>query len=161
MFLRVTAEDLDGFVRAVEFFVGSNQVERITAPPFSITISNLALGNYPLRAIAIDDLGTTATSQVLQAWLVLRPPALLQTVKLGSGSTGVALDRRENLIVTCQRGEIYSLTQSFETNWMLRAETKLASPAAVSTSGQIYVALDTRSSKRRADIFTSEVDLAR
>ena len=63
--LTATASDPDGTVTRVEFYQGTTLIGTAPAPPYSITWTNVAAGNYTLTARAVDDGGATATSNPL------------------------------------------------------------------------------------------------
>jgi plastocyanin len=56
------ASDPDGTVSSVEFFTNGASVSLVSTPPYSLLLSNLAVGNYDLSAVATDNLGITTTS---------------------------------------------------------------------------------------------------
>jgi len=57
--------DLDGSVTNVQFFSGTNLLGADTTAPYSIDLSSLAGGFYPLTARAVDNLGGASTSAVV------------------------------------------------------------------------------------------------
>ncbi len=69
----ITATDSDGTVVNVQLL--TNGVASVTdsTPPFSITVSNLAAGNYALRARATDSQSLSATSAPVNIRVVNRP----------------------------------------------------------------------------------------
>jgi hypothetical protein len=56
------AFDTDGFVTRVEFFSGTNPLGTALEEPFSLTWSNVPVGNYVLTAVATDNSGKLGTS---------------------------------------------------------------------------------------------------
>lgn len=60
--IAATASDPDGTVTSVEFFAGSVLVGSVSAPPFSIVLSNLPTGPHVLQARATDNTGAQTTS---------------------------------------------------------------------------------------------------
>ncbi len=56
------AQDPDGAVALVEFFVDETKVGERTAAPYSLTLSNLPIGDYALSAIATDNQGASVAS---------------------------------------------------------------------------------------------------
>jgi hypothetical protein len=60
--LTAQASDADGEVMQVEFFVGSNLLEVVALAPYSITWSNVPVGDYTLLARATDDRGAVSLS---------------------------------------------------------------------------------------------------
>jgi hypothetical protein len=60
--VNVSAHDPDGTIDTVEFYVGTTKVGERTSAPFSLTLSNLPIGDHILIAIASDDDGASAMS---------------------------------------------------------------------------------------------------
>ncbi len=60
--LAADAADSDGSVARVEFYVGEVKVGAATTAPFTVNWEPPAVGDYPITARAIDNLGTSATS---------------------------------------------------------------------------------------------------
>ncbi|HEY2952487.1 MAG TPA: Ig-like domain-containing protein, partial [Verrucomicrobiae bacterium] len=60
--LNALALDADGVITGVEFFAGAVKVGEATAAPFSLQLTNLAIGTYELSVAATDDAGATTTS---------------------------------------------------------------------------------------------------
>src|SRR5437867_445908 len=70
--------DPDGTVTRVDFFDGFNPLGSSTNPPFALTLTNVAAGDYTLLARATDDHGATALSSPvsLSAVPANRPPVV-------------------------------------------------------------------------------------
>lgn len=62
--VNVTANDSDGIVLSVQFFLDNVAVGTDTSNPFSFTNNNVAAGNHTLTAVANDDRGGQATNSV-------------------------------------------------------------------------------------------------
>jgi len=64
--IHATASDSDGTVSKVDFFAGATHLGTVNNPPSnpSFTVTNLAAGNYTLKAVATDNQGATNTSTV-------------------------------------------------------------------------------------------------
>jgi hypothetical protein len=62
MGITASAFDADGFVTRVEFFAGANSLGAALEEPFSLTWSNVPVGNYVLTAVALDNSGKLSTS---------------------------------------------------------------------------------------------------
>ncbi len=77
------AEDYDGLITEVEFYVNGAGVGLDTIMPYSVVASNLAPGNYTLWATATDDSGRLATSAPVQL-TIYAPPVLTTLVATGS-----------------------------------------------------------------------------
>src|SRR5262249_14068688 len=59
--VNATAADSDGTVAKVDFFNGTTLVGTDTTSPYSVSLANLAAGNYSLTARATDNSGATTT----------------------------------------------------------------------------------------------------
>jgi hypothetical protein len=60
--MNVLANDDDGLVSKVEFYLGALKLGQDTNPPFSLILTNVPEGNYTLTAIATDNGGSRSTS---------------------------------------------------------------------------------------------------
>ncbi|KAF1706594.1 chitinase [Pseudoxanthomonas sacheonensis] len=56
------AADSDGTVAQVQFFRGTTSLGVDTSSPYSVSWSNVAAGNYAIKAVATDNAGATGTS---------------------------------------------------------------------------------------------------
>jgi len=80
--VQATASDTDGNVTIVQLFANGTLVAADTAAPYSIVASNLAVGSYALRAVAMDNGGMSSTSSVVNISVVtpvsvaLSPPLI-------------------------------------------------------------------------------------
>jgi len=63
--ISASANDLDGTIAKVEFFDGATKIGEDTYSPFSFIWNNASVGNYSLKAIATDNEGATAESQII------------------------------------------------------------------------------------------------
>ena len=63
--LSAVAGDVDGFVTQAEFFAGDVLLAADTIAPFGFDWTNPAVGNHQIRAVATDDQGNQATSEVI------------------------------------------------------------------------------------------------
>ncbi len=79
----VFTSDSDGTVTRVQLFTNGVIAANTTVPPFGVTLTNLAAGNYTLRARAIDSQALSATS----APVILRV-ASLPLLSFNPGSNG-------------------------------------------------------------------------
>ncbi|MBM3835837.1 MAG: DUF11 domain-containing protein [Verrucomicrobia bacterium] len=64
--LLATATDADGSVERVEFYAGSRWLGRALSRPYSLTWSNVNVGDYVFAAVATDNLGLTNRSEIVQ-----------------------------------------------------------------------------------------------
>lgn len=62
--LSATANDTDGSVSAVSFYNGAILLGTDSTPPYSLTLSNVAAGNYLFAAVATDNRGLPGVSAV-------------------------------------------------------------------------------------------------
>jgi hypothetical protein len=82
------AEDIDGTISRVDFMQGNTVIGSDTTAPYSFLWTGFAAGDYPVKAVAYDDLGAGTTS--FPVTLLLRDPAA------GNGSGTVASDNFES-----------------------------------------------------------------
>src|SRR5207237_8815242 len=63
-FLNVSdnASDVDGSINRVDFYASGFVIGTATNPPYTITWTNVATGNYLLTARATDNIGNATTS---------------------------------------------------------------------------------------------------
>jgi len=92
--IEADASDSDGFVKQVEFFVNDVSLGTRTTPPYSIEITNLAIGDYSLHAVATDDQNASSTSPavVISVATAPLPPTIITppqslTTQVGSSAT--------------------------------------------------------------------------
>jgi subtilisin family serine protease len=74
--LRAAASDVDGTVAQVAFYVGTALIGIDTAPPFELTWTSAAVGQYALTAVATDDRGATSTSAAVTIHVQPGPASL-------------------------------------------------------------------------------------
>ena len=97
-----TASDTDGSVTQVAFYAGPALLGVDTTPPFTFSWNNVPAGDYSLTAIATDDVGANATSQVVAVHVVVPPPStpfggtaapipgLVEAERFDDGGEGIA-----------------------------------------------------------------------
>src|SRR6267154_3103911 len=76
--------DADG-LSDVEFYVGTNLVDDIFVSPFTTAVTGLTAGTYTLTSIAYDNVGATATNQVIIS-VGIPPPILLKSPRIAAGT---------------------------------------------------------------------------
>jgi uncharacterized repeat protein (TIGR01451 family) len=76
-----TAEDANGAVSGVEFFIGTNSLGIVTnpSPNYSVSVTNLAEGDYTLTAIAVDACNNRGTSAPVNVRVQLAAPLVILT----------------------------------------------------------------------------------
>jgi hypothetical protein len=62
--INANATDSDGTIAKVEFFNGSTKLGEDATSPYSFAWSNVAAGTYSVKAVATDDRGGQATTQI-------------------------------------------------------------------------------------------------
>jgi len=62
--LTATASEADGSVTNVEFFQGDTSLAKIMKAPYSVSVNNLAAGDYALSAVATGNSGVRATNTI-------------------------------------------------------------------------------------------------
>ncbi|MSU57413.1 MAG: HYR domain-containing protein [Pedosphaera sp.] len=67
--------DLAGTIQSVAFYFGTNFVGEVTnGAPYVLTLTNVATGNYALRAVAVDACGNGGSSTAVNLTVMPRPP---------------------------------------------------------------------------------------
>ena len=80
--IQANASDTDGTVMNVQFFADTTLVGTGTAAPYSVIASNLVVGNYSIKAVAMDNGGLSSTSAIVNISVVtpvsvaLSPPLI-------------------------------------------------------------------------------------
>jgi plastocyanin len=79
--IHANTSDSDGTVTRVDFFANSTLLGRVTNPPPSLifNVTNLAAGNYNLKAVATDNGGATNTSAVVSIQVLTPDPISLSS----------------------------------------------------------------------------------
>jgi plastocyanin len=87
--IQAAASDPDGSVTKVEFFAGATSLGAVNnpGPTPSITVTNLAAGNYTLTAVATDNGGAMTTSSGVSVHVVQPAQILLSTPRHLSGTS--------------------------------------------------------------------------
>lgn len=75
--LAAEAYDDDGRITKVEFYQGTNLVGQDTLHPYTLTLTNVPVGTYALRAVATDNSGMVTTSAVVTVTVLVNPPPLV------------------------------------------------------------------------------------
>lgn len=71
--LAADAGETNATITQVEFFLGTNSAGIATTAPYSVAVSNLAVGTYSVEAVATDDRGTNGRSPRLSFSVVGAP----------------------------------------------------------------------------------------
>ena len=87
--LQANANDSDGSVAQVEFFVGATLLGTATGSPYSFTWSAVPAGNYSLTAKATDNQGAAATSGAVS--ITVNPANVSPSVTIISPTIGAVL----------------------------------------------------------------------
>jgi plastocyanin len=133
--LMASAAGTDGSVTNVEFFSGASPLGNATTAPYNFTASNLAAGNYSFTAQALDNLGASATSAVVNVFVltnaILSSPTRqadgqFQFTILGIAGQTYATEASTNLLNWSAIGtnvapaDSFSITDATSTNILLR-----------------------------------------
>jgi hypothetical protein len=82
-----SASDVDGTVSQVEFFVNNVSVGVDTSTPYSVTYTAVLGSGQTVKAVATDDLGLTATSNIVTMNVLANVPATVSMT--GPSASGV------------------------------------------------------------------------
>ncbi len=96
--ITVSATDLDGTVKQVEYFANASPIGVTNVPPFSMTWSNVAAGSYALTARATDDRNGQTTSAPVN--ITVAPPNQPPTVSLTAPANGASFTVGANVTVS-------------------------------------------------------------
>jgi hypothetical protein len=81
------ANDLDGTIRHVVFYVNGQYAGRATASPYTLTLSDLALGAHTLTAVAVDNqYGATTSADVHFTVVPNQPPVVSLSAPIDGAS---------------------------------------------------------------------------
>lgn len=90
--LTANATDSDGSIAKVEYYNGATLIGSATTAPYGVSWSPSLIGNYTLKARAIDNLGTSTLSSSVAVTIAKSPSAPVLTWALDEGSNTVARD---------------------------------------------------------------------
>lgn len=94
--LQASASDPDGSVARVEFFRGSTSLGSVSGPPYTLSWSGAAAGDYSLTAVATDNAGARTTSAAVA--ISIAAPSTDTTAP--SVPTGLAATTRASNAIT-------------------------------------------------------------
>ncbi len=83
------AEDGDGSVQQVTFYVNGASIGTDATSPYSVPWTNVSSGNYTLTAVATDNLGATTTSAAVMV-TVNQPPGRMNMARASNGGVASA-----------------------------------------------------------------------
>jgi len=84
--LAATASDSDGSVTNVQFFQGTTSLGNVANSPYSVTVCDLAAGNYTFAAVAADNAGSKFTNSVMTRVVNPAPTSLSAAQRLSPTS---------------------------------------------------------------------------
>lgn len=90
--IQASAHDPDGMVTNVQFYVGEVLLGEDAAEPFAVPWADVTQGAFLLSAVAWDNLGTAATSRVVQVFVV---PSTAPTVAAFIPASGIVSELTE------------------------------------------------------------------
>ncbi|HEY6865394.1 MAG TPA: Ig-like domain-containing protein, partial [Burkholderiales bacterium] len=99
--ITASASDADGAVTKVEFFQGATLIGTATAAPYSVTLSGLGSGTYPITAVATDDAGASTTSAVIAVRINAAP-----TVTLTKPADGAKFTAPADITITASAADL-------------------------------------------------------
>jgi alpha-tubulin suppressor-like RCC1 family protein len=92
-----------------EFFPGTNSLGMSTSTPYSITVTNPAIGKYSLTAVAIDNAGLVATSLVVNITVGIPP-----TVSLTSPANNEVFPEGSNILLIASDSDVDGVVTQIE-----------------------------------------------
>ncbi len=98
--LEAKASDKDSTIARVDFYQGSTLIGSATSAPYQFTWNAVAVGSYPLTAVAIDDLGTASTSKPVTITVDELPMVYLDQLNDGDWLTQAA-----SIVLTAQAAD--------------------------------------------------------
>lgn len=125
--IQASASDSDGSVAVVSFFAGTTLLGIVTNPPSgpSVELTNFAVGNYTLTAVATDDGGAITTSSGINISVVAPGPITLSSARRPS-ATAFQFDYAATL------GLSYVVEQSADLrNWVPRSTNTAATSPVI------------------------------
>ena len=113
------ASDADGRVGRVEFYAGATLFATVTNAPFGAVFNTVALGTYPLLAVATDDRGARATSAVVSVTVISSTVVLTDAFASRPSVNGVTnYATGNNTSATRETGEPPAYNSGTKTVWM-------------------------------------------
>ncbi|MBI3850258.1 MAG: immunoglobulin domain-containing protein [Verrucomicrobia bacterium] len=132
VFVQAFASDSDGTVARVDLSVNGNLLLSLTNPPYTMTLTNIAVGSYSLSAVAVDNQGASSSPAVVNFGVGPPvPPAIISqpqnlVVRVGASNafavvaTGVPPPtyqwRFENNDIPGATNSVYQITNSQPTD---------------------------------------------
>ena len=101
--LTATASDSDGSVTNVQFFQGTTSLGSVANSPYSVTVRDLAAGNYTFSAVAADNAGTKVTNSVMMRVVSPEPTTLTAGQRLSPSSFQFSYSATVGLSYVVQR----------------------------------------------------------
>jgi hypothetical protein len=100
--LAASASEANGSIAKVEFYQGASLIGTATQAPYTVTWSNVTIGNYTLTAVATDGFGTTVTSNAASVSVRNNVPP---TVSLVSPTNGAAYIAPATIVLTANASD--------------------------------------------------------
>ena len=85
--IEAVANDSDGTIQHVVFYVNGQYVNKASASPYTVTLSELPLGDYTLTVVAVDNLYGSATSAEVHVSVVSNKPPIVSLGRSAAGGT--------------------------------------------------------------------------
>ncbi len=116
--IKATTSDIDDTVSKVDFYAGTNLWGTVSNPPanLSLTVSNIAAGNYTLSAVATDSRGATNTVSATVTIITPSPITLSSPQKLSATSFQFSYTANPGLSYIIQRASGLSAWVPLATN---------------------------------------------
>ena len=139
--LTATASDSDGSVTNVQFFQGTTSLGNVADSPYSVTVRDLAAGNYTLSAVAADNAGTKVTNSVMINVVSPAPTTLSAAQRLSPTSFQFNYSATLGLSYVVQRSVDLSQWIALSTNTAKSASEFFLDQNASENSGYYRVGL--------------------
>ena len=139
--LMATASDSDGSVTNVQFFQGTTSLGSVANSPYSVTVRDLAAGNYTFSAVAADNAGTKVTNSVMMRVVSPEPTTLTAAQRLSPSSFQFSYSATVGLSYVVQRSVDLSHWTVLSTNSAKSASEVFLDQNASGNAGSYRVGL--------------------
>jgi plastocyanin len=136
-----TASDTDGSVTNVLFLQGTNSLGNVQNIPYSVTVHNLAAGDYTLSAVASDNGGAKATNAITIHVVTPSPIALTDAQRPSASSFQFSYSATAGLRYSIQRSADLTQWIALNTNTATGSSETFLDQSATESPGFYRVGL--------------------